>query len=293
MESRKACWYSIVRYCANELTGEVVNVGVILHSIEEKALIKYQLISENSPKIRAITDSQVEVNIYKTFKDALEYYMTKNTENLLGIVGDVQIGSLMDEKFLDKLYEHYKDKKLFLSRPKFSLTRNLEGVFRSLFETYVGISYLETEHKEVSTKRLLKGLFEEKKLLDRKVMQDFSITPIKDLDIIKINIDFGYKNGVWNYLQAIPYIGGPSKNTEWLAKTKFMFENIENDTKVHLMYKSSNIENMEDFMGVLNYLSSLDANRILKLDLDDTRKVLELCDVIERDAHDIDELLIS
>ncbi|QPC48495.1 hypothetical protein [Mangrovibacillus cuniculi] len=92
----------------------------------------------------------------------------------------------------------------------------------------------KSDHKQVSVKKYLRDIFQEKKLLDKKVAHDFSITPIKDLDNIKINIDFGYKNGVWNYMQTIPTLTGPSKNTEWFAKTKFMFENLEKDTKVIL-----------------------------------------------------------
>lgn len=54
----------------------------------------------------------------------------------------------------------------------------------------------------------MKSVFEEQQLLDKKIVHDFTITPIKDLDNIKINIDFGYRNRVWNYLQAIPTISG-------------------------------------------------------------------------------------
>lgn len=292
MEKRTASWYSVVRYCSNNLTGEIINVGIILHSAGEKIVTKYLLIDENSPKLKAITESQVDINTYKTFKDALEYYLNKSIENSFGIVGSLEIASPTNDDYLLGLHDYYKDKKLTVTKPKFSLTSNLEGLFNNLFESYVGKKYLFTEHKHVSVKRYMKSVFEERHLLNKKVVHDYSITPIKDLGNIKINIDFAYKNGVWNYLQAIPSISGPTKNTEWFAKTKFMFENLDEGTKVHLMYRKSDVTNQKEFLNMINYLTSLN-NFVVKLDLDDKNKIDRLCGIIEKDAHDVDELLLA
>lgn len=293
MDGRKECWYSIVRYCADDLAGEIINVGVLLHVIGDKVETKYLLLEDHSPKIRAVVESNVDINIYKSFKDSLEYYINKSVENIFGEVGEICIGTPLEENFLEKLYDYNRNKKLSLSRPTYSLSSNPDILFNKLFETYIGKKYMMQNHKQVSVKKYLKGVFEERKLLDKKVAHDFTITPIKDLDKIKINIDFGYKNGVWNYMQTIPNLSGPSKNTEWFAKTKFMFENLEHDAKIHLMYRSSDISDKNEFFEVVNYLSNLDSDRIVKFDLDDRNKVSELCNIIERDAHNIDELLIS
>ena len=265
-----------------------------MHSYNETIENKYLLLDENSSKIRAITNSVSEVNLYKSFKDKLEYYLSKSIDNLLGQVGEIKIGSPAQENYLEELFYSTKNKKMHLSRPSFSLTTNHELLFNKIFETYIGEKYLPSVGKHVSAKRYLQDLFEEKNLLEKKVAQDFSITPIEDLNkIIKINIDFGYKNGVWNYMQAIPRLSGSSKNTEWYAKTKFMFDNIDSDAKVHLMYRSSDIEDKEEFFEVVDYFTKLDNERIYKLDLDEREKVIELCEVIERDAHDISEYMIS
>ncbi|MGX2958069.1 hypothetical protein JNUCC23_02100 [Peribacillus sp. JNUCC 23] len=293
MEGRKECWYSVVRYCADELAGEVINVGVLMHMLGESVNTKYLLLEEHSPKVKAIAETQVNLNIYKSFKDSLEYYLTKSVDNIFGEVGEISVGSPLEENFLEKLFDHYKNKKLCLTRPMYSLSSDPDSLFNKIFETYIGKKYLITEHKQASVKRYLKEVFEERKLLDKKVKHDFTLTPIKDLNNIKINIDFGYKNGVWNYMQAIPNLSGPAKNTEWFAKTKFMFENLDKDAKVHLMYRSSDITNDSEFYNLVNYFSNMDNNRIFKLDLDDKAKVSELCNVIERDAHNIDELMIS
>ncbi|WP_186453294.1 DUF3037 domain-containing protein, partial [Bacillus subtilis] len=241
MERRKACWYSIVRYQSDQLAGEVVNVGVVLHTLDGDTPTMFYLVEESSPKLRSLIHSHVDSNIYKSFKDALEYYLKKSQENILGEVGSVVIGSQDNKDFLEKLYEHYKDKRLTLSRPKFALTENQKGFLEVIFKTYVGKEYMQKE-KTYSVKKQMRSIFEERKLLEKKVMHDFPISPIEGLDSVKINIDFGYKNGVWNYMQSIPIINGNTKKTEWFAKTKFLYENVSDDTKIHLLYRKSDLE---------------------------------------------------
>jgi len=293
MENRKDCWYSIVRYSSGNLLGEVINVGVIVHVLDEQVSTKYFLLEENSPKIKAISYSQTDVNTYKSFKDLLEYYLEKSIDNLLGTVGGVTIASPQDRNYLEGIFEYFKSQKMTLSRPKYAYTSNPEGLFKKIFETYVGKKYLGVERKSVSVKKYVKSVFEERKLLNKKVAQDFAISPIANLSNIKINVDFGYKNGVWNYLQVLPNISGAARNTEWFAKTKFMFENIENNTKLHLMYRSSEIHNNDEFNSMVNYLGTLAPNGIYRLDLDNRGEILQLCEVIEKDAHDLDRLALA
>lgn len=293
MGKRKANRYSIVRYRANDLTGELVNVGVILHSFdnEQEALIKHLLIDESADKIRALSESQTELLLYKTYKENLQYYLEESTNNLFGEVGDVTIDSPSKKDYLESLYEFYKHDKLFLTRPKFSLTRDTTSFFEKIFESYVGSKYLLTKDNFITTKIYMKKLLEEQALLDKKVISDHVITPIKELDNVQIKIDFSYKNGVWNYMQGIPVISGPSQNTDWFAKTKFMFENLQKDAKVKLLYRSADTNN-EDFMSMLNYFEGLNEN-IEKLDIEDKAKVANLLKQIADEAHDIDELMIS
>ncbi|AQX53354.1 DUF3037 domain-containing protein [Priestia flexa] len=293
MENRKDCWYSIVRYNSGSLLGEFVNVGVIVHVLDEQVSTKYFLLEENNPKIKAISYSQTDINTYKSFKDLLEYYLEKSIENLLGAVGGLTIASPQDRNYLEGIFDYFKNKNLTLSRPKYAYTSNPEGLFEKIFETYVGRKYLQTERKSVSVKKYVKAVFEEKKLLNKKVAQDVPISPIASLSNIKINVDFGYKNGVWNYLQVLPNITSVAKNTEWFAKTKFMFENIERDTKLHLMYRSSEVDNKDEFNGMVSYLGTLAPNGIYRLDLDNQGEILKLCELIERDAHDLDKLKLA
>lgn len=294
MEKRHECWYSIVRYCADDLAGEVVNVGVIMHSNKPEVETKFLLLEENSVKIKAITKSKVGVALYKSYKDKLEFYLQESINELLGNVGEKEIASPFRENFLEYLFEYYKDQKLSLTRPDFSFTSDKDKMFNKIFDTYIGERYRQVNDKHVSVKKYAKEIFEQYNLLGKKVMYDFSISPIKDLgDLLKITVDFGYKNGVWNYLQAVPQMSGPSKNTEWFAKIKLMFENIDEDAKMHILFKSSEVTDNKEFNEVLEYLTKMDKKRIVQLDLDQESSIIELCKKIESDAHNIEEVLIS
>ncbi|PWU68331.1 DUF3037 domain-containing protein [Gracilibacillus dipsosauri] len=292
MEGKKANWYSVIRYCANNLTGEIINVGIVMHSIDDEIRVDYSILDEHSPKIRAVTFSKTDIDIYKSFKDSLEFYLKKSSENLHGQVGDILIGSPYKDSFLEELYDNYQGKSMFLTRPKFSLTNDLSLFFNKMFEIYIGEKYLTSSDRQISVKKFMRSVFEERKLLNKKVKPDFEITPIETLDNVKIHIDFGFKNGVWNYLQAVPLINGPAKNTEWFAKTKFMFDNLDTDSKIHLMYRNSDFRENPETSKVLDYLRKMD-NRVVTLDLDNHRRILELCDTIAEKAHDVDEYLIS
>lgn len=292
MENRKAVWYSVIRYMADTLAGEIINVGLIMHTVDGGPLLKYYLIDENSPKIRAIIHSNYEMNLYKSFKDAFEFYLDNNKDNLYGFVGDIKISSHLDKEFLQHLYAYYEGKKLSICKPTFSLSNDFDGLFKSLFEVYVGKKYLPKEHKEVSIRKYMKSIFEERNLLNRKVIQDHIIYPFKELTNIKIHIDYSFKNGVWNYLQAIPNLSGSAKHTEWFAKTKLMSENLSDDAKVHLLYRKSDYENDSEFYNTVGYIAEMDT-RIIKLDIENECKFNELLDTIEHTAKDISELNVS
>ncbi len=294
MGKRTANWYSIVRYRSDDLAGETINIGIILHTFDEneKSVVKFQLLNEHSPKVRAITNDQIDLKVYKSYKDNLEFYLEESVKNLFGEVGEVKVASTLQKEYLDKLHDYYMHEKIFLTRPKFSLTNDLDIFFESLFKSYVGEKYLLSDHKEVSTKKYMKNILREKSLLNKKVKSDYVITPIENLDNIKVNVDFCFKNGVWNYMQGVPNASGPSRNTEWFAKTKFMFENIGDDTLVHLLYRSSDIRTNMDFKSMVKYLSNMD-DRIIELDIENSRNLNHLINKIENDAHDLDELQIS
>lgn len=293
MENRKASWYSIVRYVADNLTGETINVGVILHVLDNdgNSQIKHLLLQENSSKIKAITESQADQRLYKSYKDNIEYYLEESVDDLFGTVGNISIGSPADEKYLEMLYDSFEGKQLFITRPKFSLSGNVDGLFDNLFKTYVGSKYLITENNQVSTKKYFRQLLINKELLNKKVLDGYVISPIKELKNLEIKIDFCFKNGVWNYMQGVPTIAGPSQNVEWFTKTKFILENVDSDSKIQLLYREHERTN-KDLDDMIKYFSNTGTN-VIKVNVDDQNEIDALITQISTEAHDVDEYMIS
>ncbi|QCT01464.1 hypothetical protein E6C60_0743 [Paenibacillus algicola] len=294
---RVACWYSVVRYKTDVIAGEVVNVGVVLHSTQDVILTRFHVLDETSPKIKAVTNSRVEEATYKTAKDILEYYLQESTKSLSGTVGTVQISSALSDDFLNDLYKFYSDNQqnLFLSEPTFAMTENLDGLFKSIFNSYVGRRYQIDDQKDLNIKKYVRQVFEERNLINSKVASDIELTPLHDIQSVKINIDFGFKNGVWNYLQTIPTINGPSKGTEWFAKTKFMIESVKEQPKFYLMYRTSELkEGTQQYLSeLIDFFSKNNDHRVIGLDLDNKQRLSQLCSTIEKDAHDLKDVLVS
>lgn len=286
MEKRKTTWYSIIRYSPNNLSGEIVNVGLVLHSPYDDKNLHYLVLDENTHKLRSIANNKVESNIYKSFKDTLEYYLSKCNEDLSGQVGNITIGSSYEPKFLDEIYENYLDCKLTLTKPSFALTENVDMLFNALVKTYIGEQYLMTEHKTTTVKKHIKQLFENRNLIGRKVKSDLEFSPIVGLEDLMIKVDFGFKNGVWNYIEAIPTLRNPSEISEWFAKTKFTLETIKSkdaSAKIHLAYKLSDIQ--KDIIPMFDYLSENNQN-VIRLNIEEDKKLNALCDYIEREAEE-------
>ncbi|MFS0780109.1 DUF3037 domain-containing protein [Bacillus sp. 1P06AnD] len=290
MEGKRKCWYSIVRFSNNNTNGEVMNVGVILHSLGEESKLHYLLLNENTIKIKALSNSHTLPSIYKTYKDTLEYYLQNSIKNLVGAVGELAIASPQDNKFLEIMHKYHMNKNLYLTEPTFALTENLEGLFKVLFESYVGKGYLNERIKPESVKHSMKKILEEENLLNKKVIHNHSFSPIVGLDNVRVNIDFSFKNGVWNHIQTIPNLDSTTKDTEWFTKTKFMFENIDKEAKVHLLYRESDLRINKEMQGILNYFLHL-SGKVQKIDFENQNKINSLISFIQTDAHDLTELL--
>lgn len=100
---RQACWYSIVRYSPDELSGEVVNVGVIVHSVIHENILNYFLLEETSPKVRPLIRTKSDESTYKSFRDILDYYLKECLNTLDGSVGTLNISSPHSSNFLMEL----------------------------------------------------------------------------------------------------------------------------------------------------------------------------------------------
>lgn len=285
MEDKRKIKYSIIRYTPDELRGETLNVGVILHDYKNIET-KFNLLDENSAKLKALIESKVELSTYKSYKDVLEYYLSNINNNLSGTIGEKTIASFYSEEFLEELSVYYKNKKLFLSEPAFAKTKDINSFFESIFSRYVRKN---TFHKNISTitaKEHLKKRFEETNLIGKKIKTDYKISPIRNLCDYKVKVDFTFKNGVWNYIQTIPK--NANTNMDWYSRLQVMSQNLDaKETKILLAYSKSNLEEDETTRALITYLINEHEN-IEKVDTDNSLDVDSLCNYINNVGEEFD-----
>jgi len=290
---RKECWYSVIRYCNDPTAGEIVNVGLILHSSSDMHILRYRLLDENNVKIKGIANSKVDLDMYKISKEYIEYLLETTSSNLF-ICTEEQEGynSGFDRFYLQGLYKSLDGEQMFLSEPTFAKTGNVDQLFDSLFATYIGSKFMIVEQREMNVKKYLRNTFEQKHLM-KKIRRDFTIKPILGLDdVIKVPIDFGFKNGIWNYMQVVSLKqSSGTRNTDWFAKTKLLLDTYEDDMKLYLMYQTTqDIESNFETVQVVNFFRKSD-ERVVPLDIADQSKLELLCQRIENEAHDLAELV--
>lgn len=282
---RKRLWYSIVRYSPDEIKGEVINVGLIMHNFSEEKDVIYYILDENSSKIKALLNTKNEIALYKSFKDIIEYYLLHCKDDISGYVGSIKMGTIYSEDFLKNIYEYNLNKKMYLSQPQFAKTADIKRLFNTLFDRYIGNYYKTTKkNTHITTKQYMRKLFKQKNLLGTKVESDIVITPIAELKNITYKMDFQFKNGYDNYIYTIPDLNSYS---EWFAKTDIMLRHIiyNTDSKVNLLYRHSDLRNNKELFDIISYFSN--KNNVYKINIDSKYETLKLCDYIEEHAEDI------
>ncbi|WP_302967259.1 DUF3037 domain-containing protein [Intestinibacter bartlettii] len=288
---RKPVWYSIIRYSPDDIKGEIINVGLIMHILGEEKKIKYYIIKENSPKLKSIYYSALDQELYKSYREVLDFHLSNSMKNICLNIDSSNVISPYIDNFLEELYKAYKGKALYLSKPQFGLTKNVENLFNAIFDTYIGKKYLDLAEKITkSTKSYIKDIFENRKLLYTKVLPNVEINPINDLQSITLKIDFKFKNGHNNYIQTLPKVDEINKQKDWIFRNDYLFNHlkIHENAKINLLYRSSEVENDVNLKGILSHY--LKNENITAIDANNNEKIVQLCDNIEEHAEDIANL---
>ncbi|MDT0109218.1 DUF3037 domain-containing protein [Listeria booriae] len=275
--TRTAGAYSIIRYMPDEYLGEVINIGIILHN--EDGTLHYEFLKEDNPKIRSFLGTKHLLNNYKFSVQILGYYL-ENLTGFDGEVADFSIASPCYSDFLSNMKNYFAGKALIFTEPKLFRTSNPKKFFDSLFAKYVGV--FEGSKVRENAKTIVRSIFEQHDFLDKKVAYDHQIKPIKALKDITVKIDFIYKNGVLNYLQAVPEIESPGKKMEWVAKTKMLFDSVDfTKVKIKFLYDKHN----EEIDEIISYFEHFNKN-VKTLNISDDDEVENLIAEIEKNAHD-------
>lgn len=273
-------YYTVVRYIPDIYNGEIINVGLIIHL--EDGSLKYKFIDKENVKIKAFKENKA--NLYYSIKNKLEYYF-KNTEGLVGLVGNVTIASPQNKEFLNIIRKYFSNENLKFSKPKPMISKNSDLIFNNLYEKYIS----ESDNKKVNenTKIEVTKLFEKRNYFGTKVRKNHKIKPIKDINDITMKIDFIYKNGVWNYIQVIPNLSSNKKKLDFLAEIKLLFSAIPNEDKIKFIYSG----NDNEVKKLIKYLEE-QRNNIEKINMVNDRHINDLLSDIELNAqNNVEELL--
>lgn len=282
---RKAYWYSIIQYCPNKVRGEKVNVGVLLHNPEEGKLY-HSLLEENASKIKSLLYDEVASRIYRIQKDEVDFYFNQIYEDL-----DLFGPNLHDIEYLKSLNKEFPNH-FILSEPTFSLSRDADQLFESLFKTYIGDLMSKEVLKEVpnlNVKTFTKNYFNEKNWIGTKVKPNVKIHPIDDLKNMHFQIDFVFKNGVWNLIQTSPSNTTNEKLIEWFSKTKTMLSSYQKESDVYLIYNNNDQLNEDNTISdMITYLKKEDKR--VKIAEITSPSFVSLCNKVETEAKDITKL---
>lgn len=272
--------FSIIRFSPDVYSGEIINIGLILH-LEDGKLI-YRLIEKDNPKIKTLDYS--DQLFYQTFKNKIEYYLS-NSEGLVGEVGEVSIASPQNRDFIKIIKNYFSSNNIFFTKPKPLISKNSNESFTNIYIRYMGHFHEKTI--EVNLKNEVSKLFEEKRYLGTKVKKNHSIQPIKDLQDLTMKIDFIYKNGVWNYLQVVPNLKNNKNRLDFIAEVQLLFKSINETDKVKFIYNGDDAETKKMIKFLIN-----ERKNIERVDLEKKENIDALLLDIEKNAKDnIDDLL--
>ncbi|MBW7651549.1 DUF3037 domain-containing protein [Anoxybacillus sp. ST4] len=278
---RQKNWYSVIQYVPNQIRGEVINVGLMLHA-PEIGKLRYTLLDITNIKLRCLLANDVLLDTYRVQKDYIEYMLKTLPSN----------GTLFDSgKYTNAFLEELNNKlpnEFRLSEPTFSKTNNPDQLFQSLLENYIGKEFLSCDEKisHINTKNYIKKYFDELNLIGTKVKQNARFKPIKDINSIHFIIDFVYKNGVINLLQVAP--SNRERLNDWFTKLITILGSYQQEAGIYLFYNQEDLNNRDQTLfDMLRYLESKD-ERVKKLEIH-SKEFKELGTKIEKEGKYIEE----
>ncbi|MFN8577966.1 MAG: DUF3037 domain-containing protein [Candidatus Sericytochromatia bacterium] len=247
--------YQILRYTHDQMTGEFVNVGLVLYSDEHKYLRskfinKFSRLSNFFPDINGH-------HLIKTLKHLEDNFLKINDFYSKDIE---QITSLCLPKDNAPLY--FSDIKAGFMPPLKSDAKNiLDHVFDNLFERLITHYFEEKEDRKDDSyvwKKLYKQYFDEFNITN-KLKKHVIHTKTDD-----IKFDKSWKNGVWHCYQPLSF---DLKNQEKIKNKAYQWESIlrELDTsgeKVNVYLLTSLSDNKESNNFVMSKLKDMELNNV-------------------------------
>ncbi|MCA9765431.1 MAG: DUF3037 domain-containing protein [Carnobacterium sp.] len=285
--TRNVAWYSVVRYVADVVKGEILNVGLIMNT-PSTGEVTFKLIGEKNTKLKTILVNPLEKKIYKSGLKYLEFLLSSVDNNDLTFSLNITSNDFINDLKHTKLPNGF-----ILTDKRFSKTNNSNYLFNDLLETYIGKKFIYEEVKEnnMQIKKRAVTLIEQREVLYRKIKTNIKIRPIEEV-AMNYNIDFGYeeKNKV-NIIQAAP--DKLVTANEWFQRISMISNNYSECDKIALLFNSSAESNNDNTISqMIDFLSSKD-ERIDSFNIFSERGEFEFKDEllrIEQNAGNIEKI---
>lgn len=283
---RKTYWYSVIQFQPDVLRGEKINVGLLLHE-PSSGKILMKLLDEENIKIKSFVSDSSRLRLYKAHRDFVEYFLLHMNDDQLNInvVGTIQGPNPNEDDFLVRLQEIMPNT-FFLTERTFAATKDPESLFKALLEQYIGVQFLRSEDKPISTKSYMRKFFEDKKWIGTKVKQNIKLRPIKEVPNIRFQIDFVFKNGIWNIIQTLP--SSEERLNEWFSRTHTMLDSYQDEIKFYVACHPDALGDSTSARQMMKYLCNYDERVHDVMIGRDSFRNLEL--KIDREAKDISYL---
>jgi hypothetical protein len=271
----------VIQYSPNYIQGERINVGLLLHDPATGELI-FSILDDNNLKVKSLLADDVLNRTFKVQRDYLDLFLSKFPveHSLIG-------PNKHKNDFLSQINSELPSE-FIISEPTLSITTNPQALFTTLLGKYIGEIYLNNEiDMQIRTvKTIIKDHFQSKDWIGTKIKQNAKLRP-KNLQSMQFQIDFVFKNGIWNLIQAVP--SNQERITEWFSKTRTMIDAYQEDSLFYVMYSDDNVlSNDKSIEQMITYLKSKD-NRVKEVEIT-SPSFKTFCEKVETEAKDISTL---
>jgi hypothetical protein len=252
MKTRRPYNYSILRYVHDPSSGEFINVGVALHSEEDRFFdieIRTTLgrISETFPDIKASALKYLLRSIQKSFSSLGEAYSAQSdfeerAKNLHELIYSV----------LPK-----DDSSLIWAPISSGISDDPKNTLSKLFQRYV----TKYDHKKQWQRRTDLDVWREfKKDLEDRSLSNFFNTKVISTNVDNMEFPFAWKNGIWHCVEPISFdLSTPEYIREKAHRFLGQITSIHNSTEEFKLYlligkpsKSELGNAFEKALGILN-----------------------------------------
>lgn len=254
----RVCKYTILRYVPDDTRQEFINIGVVLHSPQDKLIDC--LITSNFTRVSAF-DDEADIQFLKIVLDGVKDDFSKTN-----MISGPSYEDISDPNYLDKATSIYVNQLQF-SPIKYIRTKDFDTDLQNLFKVYV---YFDVQKKSRITDQDVKSIMN--RVIRSKTTQIFeklnrNVTIDIGTELIALDYAYTAKNNRVKVIKtfSFDYTSRGSKHAPLLAKEwAYNFHKLKSKSKIEETFQT-NLKNID--LLTLIYVGNLTKNVIIALDI--------------------------